>query len=1316
MGCFPFQLTTVDINNEFGVEDIKNVTDLKKAVSNQFTAGAFYQAFDEDQFTSANVIVLQVNNYDTTNPAVFKHPNNWKTIDAFKQDFAEYPFIIVTSEEHQKSVQQRTARDAFYVFFPLQNQMSKDELIEFSTDLQNAYKVSGVSYFSFFNDVDYPCESTSNPIVEVNDGPGDLLSDIHSNKIEKTLPLIQYFNESIFPQLDFDKVYQTTDIVREDQNHFFCNCPFHEDQQASFMIDKKNLNWECTYGCGKGNPSSFIQRRHILIYRDAIELLSRRADVSKKTPIVTLTISETFEQLWEINPNLNIYPINGELHHAAGAKIKRVANFDIRLLYRMKSGNPFDTSTDYMVKITTQNKNPSNHLIGDKDIATNDKFKARLLSSAGLVWSGKPTALDALKEYLLQTDPPEIRKIDQIGYDEKSDCYMLGDVLFDSQGKLVNADSDGLFLKEKLCLDEVTVNRAKPITEFEDIDMKRFLDELYGAFSAKGILVFSFFVSSLFGRQIINRKRFFPFMSLWGDPHSGKTTLTDILTRCFFLDWTGIHLSKSNTQKGLIREFGIRKNFVIALTEGNKKTARILNEGVLLDMYEWKPVATAAQLGSRNKTNTYQYEGSFLFVQNEEWFETVQLIERIFSLHFTTRDNSDESYENLQKLLSYSNKQLASIGKQILERRSQIEPELIDGIKIIAELLKEKGCGEPRFIDNSSIVLGGFLAVLKVFDFKEKTKINLMSVFEEATEITKLKEDLSRGNVGNITANLFFENCYELLDEVDIITGNPDPKLIKGEQYIIEDGLLYLRITATIDKLKKYKMQRPTPPKLTDVLMDYPAYSHRMAKRSPLWTHKKLKPGERHPKPHCVVLFLDKLGEIGEKFENPGKNYSVVPIAPKTSHAGTSTPNFQPAKSSNNINYTGAPPAIAEMLAREADIQTEVETPVTTKNKPSQPQTSSTQPAQVKGGNQFPVLFRRTSVGETQQWKIEVQDNKFRTIHGQKDGKQTTTNWTECTEKNVGKSNKTTAEVQALKEAKAKYEKQQKKGYRQDISEIDKLTFIKPMLARKYEDHFDGKFKHLFSQPKLDGMRCLVSKDGMFTRQGNKIVSAPHVFSALHHLFNEYPDIIFDGELFADKLKDNFNKIISLAKKLKPTEADIAESAKHLQYWVYDVISGDPFITRFDKLSAILKGIQGIVITPTKQVQNRDELDELFQDYLNDGMEGQMVRNGAAKYEHKRSDSLLKRKSEEEEEFTIVSLHEGKGNYSGMIKTMTLKTDEGIEFDATIKGEQKYLKSLMKNPAQHIGSEATVIYQNLTPDGKPRFARVKTIWDGKRNV
>ena len=112
---------------------------------------------------------------------------------------------------------------------------------------------------------------------------------------------------------------------------------------------------------------------------------------------------------------------------------------------------------------------------------------------------------------------------------------------------------------------------------------------------------------------------------------------------------------------------------------------------------------------------------------------------------------------------------------------------------------------------------------------------------------------------------------------------------------------------------------------------------------------------------------------------------------------------------------------------------------------------------------------------------------------------------------------------------------------------------IKAMLAHKYNE--DKADYPAFIQPKLDGVRCLFTAKGAFSRANNQFMNVEHIEKALKPFFAKNPTAILDGELYNHGLKDDFEKIISLVKKRKPTDLDKAEATELVQYHVYDIAS-----------------------------------------------------------------------------------------------------------------------------------------------------------------
>ena len=358
---------------------------------------------------------------------------------------------------------------------------------------------------------------------------------------------------------------------------------------------------------------------------------------------------------------------------------------------------------------------------------------------------------------------------------------------------------------------------------------------------------------------------------------------------------------------------------------------------------------------------------------------------------------------------------------------------------------------------------------------------------------------------------------------------------------------------------------------------------------------------------------------------------------------------------------------------------------------------------------------RQESLNKIQEYVLEVVDDHYRSTSGYTDGAKTTSEWTYCEGKNIGRSNETSAAEQALLEAQAKWKKKVSSGYFTDIKKIDTSELFKPMLANKWEDRKDKVTYPLYSQPKLDGIRCIVKEDGMWTRTGKPIDSAPHIFNALAPLFATNPDLIFDGELYADKYANDFNAIVSLVKKTKPTAQDLKDSANVIEYHIYDLPSnGGTFMERMEELWSINEvdpSNDGCCKTvETYLVNSFADAEMLYENYVAAGYEGQMLRvNGP--YENKRSNSLLKHKSFIDEEYEIIGVVEGGGNLAGKVGALMFTSTNGNDFTASVNGGWEHLEMLWDERKRLIGQLATVKYFNLTPDGIPRFPKVTAIRD-----
>jgi len=363
----------------------------------------------------------------------------------------------------------------------------------------------------------------------------------------------------------------------------------------------------------------------------------------------------------------------------------------------------------------------------------------------------------------------------------------------------------------------------------------------------------------------------------------------------------------------------------------------------------------------------------------------------------------------------------------------------------------------------------------------------------------------------------------------------------------------------------------------------------------------------------------------------------------------------------------------------------------------------------------LPTLFTRTSTGATQEWTIEILNNAYRTHHGQVGGKITITDWFYAYETNVGRTNYRDVEAQAIFEAQAQWKKKLDSGSFEDINAIDEQKFVSPMLAKNWNDRKDKVKFPVYCNVKYDGSRSVISRNGAFSRNGKPWLTIPHILEELEIVFREIPDLILDGELYNHDLHNDFNKIMSLIKKTKPTQADLIEAREVVQYHCYDICDDKMvYSDRAARIVGIIKryNLKYVIPVVAYKANNQEELDTLYGQFLEDGYEGQMIRLNTP-YDFKRSANLLKRKEFMDSEYLVVDILEGNGNRNGIAGYAQLQREDGVQFKSNIKGNHTYLRELLATKDRYIGKYATCKYFALSiPQGIPRFPYIIKFRDG----
>lgn len=338
------------------------------------------------------------------------------------------------------------------------------------------------------------------------------------------------------------------------------------------------------------------------------------------------------------------------------------------------------------------------------------------------------------------------------------------------------------------------------------------------------------------------------------------------------------------------------------------------------------------------------------------------------------------------------------------------------------------------------------------------------------------------------------------------------------------------------------------------------------------------------------------------------------------------------------------------------------------------------------------TVYKLDTKGKVRYVSIAVVDDTLIQESGVVGSEKPVTIRSKCIGKNIGKSNETTANQQALLEAKAKIKKKLEEGYYESIELAKSEEYISPMLAKDFKKEENKVIYPCFVQPKLDGMRCL-KKQAVLTSRDNKVIST------LKHIEKDLMMIqdIFDGELYAHG--KSFQENMRLIKKYRKDQTE------EIKYHVYDIVCQNlDFKTRHALLKTIVGVMkpENIVLVPTFEIKSKEELIAKHAEFLEQGYEGTMVRHGDAGYKvNARSSNLLKYKDFLDIACEIVDVEPNEKRPTQ--GRFLCKLPDGRTFGTGMSYTHEQREEVLTNKAKYIGKTAEIRFFEYTESGLPRF-------------
>jgi hypothetical protein len=512
----------------------------------------------------------------------------------------------------------------------------------------------------------------------------------------------------------------------------------------------------------------------------------------KKTSKINLDLAiksvanplEHFENYLETNPDTTvlIFDLGGETFKGYLAKVKvkgefvtmpkirKLVDCTAKILHSVTDDSQHDKQViTHYVELYSHREGYNSVRIDATELARLDLFKSALHNNRQIFY-GNADDLNDFASYLFRPNPPKIRALSVIGYDDKSKNFVFPKFMYDTNGNRINANGDKYFQDANIkpfmdCSDTV-------INHLSDIDLPTFIHQLHGAYGFKGLMALGFYVSSLYSHLVFDYYGFFPFLSLYGDPHAGKSFVSRLLNRCLFVDTEGQTMTKANTAKGELRKISQKSSLVCALLEGRKDAARFDYDSIL-PLYNRNALYSRATTSQDNRTHDLPLKAAMSFVWNHELFASKPAKERVISLQFTDKDLNETTSAAWTQLNNYSLEQLASVGHYLLSNRKAFESDLIRNTKLCATTLKANGVTVQRIAENHAIALAGVATLLDLLDMKGVDYHDGLTAYAAERAKDKLETAKSESHL----ADYFFDSIAGL-NSMQGVTINANNELV----------------------------------------------------------------------------------------------------------------------------------------------------------------------------------------------------------------------------------------------------------------------------------------------------------------------------------------------------------------------------------------------------------------------------------------------------------------------------------------------------------------------------------------------------------
>lgn len=355
----------------------------------------------------------------------------------------------------------------------------------------------------------------------------------------------------------------------------------------------------------------------------------------------------------------------------------------------------------------------------------------------------------------MMDEETEAITLDYLGWNQEHRLYAFANAIF-SEPDIILVDKIGIVTVKQ-------TNYYLPAFGFTNINSDDFRTErlykyepgqtnfeewsrlFYEAFGSNAIIGLLFTISAIYRDIIFNSVGFFPFLFLFGDFGTGKTSFTENLLSLFGRDTVGTPLNNA-TIVALSRLVSSRCNSLFYFKEYTNETDSNA-EDFILTAYDGAGRTTGIK-SNDNKTKSYPVRSGLIFDGNHLPSQKSAILSRMVLLNFEISSFSTEQTNAFKKLKELEFDGLGIVLTEILSCRNIIEDKFASLYRQVSREIKNSTPKYPeRILNHISLLYTIYKLLQEILKFPINDEIAKKTILDNAESINNLLAESSSVSV-----------------------------------------------------------------------------------------------------------------------------------------------------------------------------------------------------------------------------------------------------------------------------------------------------------------------------------------------------------------------------------------------------------------------------------------------------------------------------------------------------------------------------------------------------------------------------------------